>query len=91
MKSRWRELVARKGEKRVRVSEGNKGKIERECGKVARFTRVVSRHPLANYDSICISSNKSRLLVAPFSTYTTTCFPGNSSSPYLMTGNVAYL
>lgn len=30
-------------------------------GKVVRFTRVVSWHPLANYDSICISSNKSRL------------------------------
>lgn len=30
-------------------------------GKVARFTRVVSRRPLANYNSICISSNKSRL------------------------------
>lgn len=30
-------------------------------GMVARFTRVVSRRSLANYDSICISSNKSRL------------------------------
>lgn len=37
-----------------------RGVAESGGGKVARFTRVVSRRPLANYNSICISSNKSR-------------------------------
>lgn len=67
------------------AEEGEGGIGSREEGKVARFTRVVSRRSLANYNSICISSNKSRLSSHLCQAYTPTCFPVNSSSPHLST------